>query len=94
MNLKRDDDRKWVGGAISIVDLLTPTPLSVDPVTSRLLIDVTLDNIPASILWTTDKRDADREPTGYGVNATDGVTPLPLLIDHNNNYLFVDISFI
>lgn len=90
--LKREENRKPVGGAINLADLFTPLPLQVDPVTNRLLIDVMLDNAPSSILWTHDKRDQNHVPTGYGVSDADRITPLPLLIDHNNGYLFVDIS--
>ncbi len=91
-SLQRDNDRKWVGGAISTVDLLTPTPLNVDPVTARLLIDVITDASPSSIVWTHDVRDLNHVPTAYGVSDTDLITPYPLLIDHNNGYLFVDIA--
>lgn len=91
-SLERDENRKVVGAGISITDLLTPNPLNVDPVTNRLLIDVTIDSSPSSTLRARDARDANHVPTAYGVSDTDGNTPLPLLIDHNNNYLFVDIA--
>lgn len=89
--MQRDDDHKPVGGAINLTDLSTALPLQVDPVTNRLLIDVTMDNSPSSTLLTHDVRDGNHVPTAYGVSATDLVTPLPLLVDHNNGYLFVDI---
>lgn len=92
-SLKREQNRKPVGGAINVLDLTTPLPLNVDPITDRLLIDVTVDSNPSSVLWTRDKRDQNHVPTAYGVSAADSITPLPLLIDHNNNYLFVDIQF-
>lgn len=91
-SLKRDENRKVVGAGIDYVTLITPVPLHVDPVTGRLLIDVTTDNSPSSVLPTKDKRDENHIPTSYGVSASDLTTPLPFLIDHNNGYLFVDIA--
>ncbi len=92
-SLKRDANHKAVGGAISIADLITPNALNFDPVTNRLLVELNLDANISSILPTHDKRDANHVPTAYGVSSADLITPLPVLVDHNNNYILVDMVF-
>ena len=93
MRFKRDENHKATAGGINATDLTTPKSLLFDPVTDRLEIDITFDASPSSILWTRDKRDGNHVPTSYAVSDVDLVTPLPVLVDHNNNYIFVDILF-
>lgn len=93
MRFKRDQNRKPTAGGISLADLLTPKSLLFDPVTNRLEVDLTIDSAISSVLPTHDKRDGNRVPTAYGVSDVNLITPLPILIDHNNNYLLVDILF-
>ncbi len=90
---KRDEDRRPVSGGVNLSDLLTPKSLLFDPVTNRLEVDLTIDAAISSVLPIHDKRDANRVPTSYAVSDIDLVTPLPILVDHNNNYILVNILF-
>jgi hypothetical protein len=92
-SLQRDKNRRPVGSGVSLTDLITLTPLQVDPVTLRLLIDINISSSSGSIIPTHDKRDQNRVPTAYGVTDDVNKTLSPLIIDHTNGYLFVDITF-
>lgn len=94
--LNRDANRKSVGGGVNLVDSATPLMLMVDPVTNRLLIDVTISGSTGSVIPKEVGHDQNRKTTAYGVldNAvvnTPQETLSPLIIDHTNGYLFVDI---
>lgn len=94
--MKRDDNRKSVGGAINEVDLITPLNLNVDPVTLRLLVNVNISSSTGSTLPIEVGHDQNRRTTAYGVADdafvnTPQETLMPLLIDHTNGFLFVDI---
>ena len=88
-SLEREGNRIPVGGAVSTTDLTTPTPLTVDPVTGGLEIQVFTSTSSGSILPPEVGHDGNRRTTSYGVGAN---VPKALIIDHTNGYLFVDIG--
>jgi len=70
----------------------TPTPLKVDPLTGRLMVDI---NLVASLPAYTDPAipvDDNREPAGIAVTDDANRTPKPLLCDANG-LLIVDLIF-
>lgn len=89
--LNRDANRKSVGGGVNLVDSVTPLMLMVDPVTDRLLIDITLSTSTGSIIPSEVGHDQNRKTTAYGVKDDAGLELSPLIIDHTNGYLFVDL---
>ena len=94
--MKRDDDRTPVGGAVNMTDLTTPISLMVDPVTLRLLVNVHISSNNASVIPVEVGHDQNRKTTGYGAVNNGNINTAneklgPLLIDHTNGYLFVDI---
>lgn len=89
--LNRDENRKSVGGGINLSDLITPIQLMVDPVTNRLLIDVTLSGSLGSIVPTEVGHDQNRRTTAYGVTDDVNENLSALIVDHTNGYLFVDL---
>lgn len=87
---QRDANFVTVGMGVSSVDGVTPLPILVDVVTGRLLVEIaivtdvvgTLPSAPAA-------RDANHVTVGL---ASDGSgNPLPLMIDHRNNFLYLDV---
>lgn len=90
--INRDGNRRTNKAGVNLSDLVTPLQFHFDPVTNRLLVDVTITSNSSSVIPTLDKHDGNRVPTAYGV--IDGTDTLrPFMIDNTNNYLFVDITF-
>ena len=84
---KRDVNRETVALGY---DGSTTKPFLVDPVTGRLLIEIT---VASSFPATSDpaiRRDANRIPNGLVVTDDSDLTPKPLLTDSSGN-LIIDL---
>lgn len=81
---KRDDNKQNVSLAYDGTDSV---PLKVDPVTGRLLIDVSLVSDAAA--GATSKRDANKQNVALAVDSNGDVRPL--ICDPTNGYLYVDL---
>jgi len=80
----REHTRKAVDENGDIQDLL------VDPITGRLLVDITIVADSGSSVLNTEKIDENKEWVAQGAKS-DG-TPTPLHMDSRNGYLYVDIN--
>ena len=69
-------------------DGTNPQPLKVDPVTDRLMIDVTVLANSVSVL-NDPKIDVNNESVSLVVDTNDAIRPLQS--DNRNNYLYIDI---
>lgn len=92
-SIERDQNRRPVTAGVNLANLATPIPFNMDPVTLRLLIDITFSSNAASIIPSHDKHDENHRTTAYGVTDDSNMTPKPFMVDHTNNFLFVDITF-
>ena len=77
---KRDENRTVVGMGVSSVDGVTPVPITVDPTTGRLRVQVSSNTgNNASPDRAVSRRDENREPTIAGENnTTSAYTPMSL----------------
>jgi len=82
---KRDENKHVVALAYDGTDAV---PLKVDPVTGRLLVDITLTTDAA--YGATSKRDANKQNVALAVDSNEVVRPL--IVDPTNEYLYVDVS--
>ncbi len=85
-NAKIDNNRN--AAAIVVDTNGNPANLLVDPVTGRLLIDVSIVSATTPVLNNA-KIDDNRRPNGL---ASDGTNPRPLLIDNRNGFLWCDLT--
>ena len=90
MGISRIDDN-FTKTAIASDGVTGIEPLRVDPVTSRLLIDVevTTSTTPATL---ESKRDDNFVPVSYAVTDDASENLTPLIIDNRSGYLFVDFN--
>lgn len=67
-------------------------PLYVDPITGRLLIEITLstETLPSSVPNTM-PRDANRVPVWGAVQDDDGTTIVPIFFDSQDGMLWMDV---
>lgn len=86
MQNKRDQNYITVGSGVSNIDSITPLMLRVDPITTRLLINISSASITATPA-TMNKRDENFKPTYYGISNADGVTLLPIRTDSSGRLL-------
>ena len=67
--------------------------LRVDPITNRLLIDITLvSDVAPPAFPVNAPRDSNHMPVAMAVTDNAAKTPRPLLIDSRNGYIFCDIE--
>ena len=83
---KRDDNYVAVGLGEATDDSQT-LPLSVDPVTDELLIDLIIDNRAVATSLTWDLRDDNNKPTMYGISRFDPTVLVPIRTDENGRLL-------
>lgn len=76
-------------GVAQADDLSNATPLKVDPVTGRLLVDVSIVS-SGGVVNSINPADGNFERPGMGVADNANSTPLPFQTDTNGN-LLVDI---
>ena len=88
-NAKTDDNREKTAIAADTNDAVQN--LLVDPVTGRLLLDITIVSDPGSTTLNTDKIDENSEHLAQGVTDDASLTPTPFHIDNRNGLLFVDL---
>jgi len=87
-------DENYVASALGVsdADSVTTLPLRVDPVTNRLLIDLSVNtNTAPPTLPTNAERDDNFVPVGLGVTDDSNLTPTPILIDSRTGYLWADV---
>ena len=87
-NSKIEDN--FIRTALASDGVSSTEPLRVDPVTSRLLIDVevTTSTIPAAL---NGKIDDNYTRTAFAVTDDVAETQTPLIIDNRNGYIFIDV---
>lgn len=83
---KRDQNDVPVGIGVSSSDGVTPVMLHIDPVTDKLLINVSADSLTLTNS-TKDKIDENDIHTKYGISAADGTTILPIRTDSSGKLL-------
>lgn len=91
MNAKRDENYVTVAMGISDTDGATTLPLSVDPVTGRLLIDIDGQLTDGLIMPAMVGRDENWRETASAVTDDADETVSPLIVDNRNNYLYIDL---
>jgi len=91
MIFARDDNRKTTSGGVSTQDSVTPQTFMVDPVSLRLLVSISVTSDAGAVIPSEVGHDQNRRTTGYGVTNDANENLSPLLIDHVNNYLYVDL---
>ena len=86
---QRDDNRMAVALGWDETNLTT-LPLRVDPVTKRLLLDITAvtTTTPPTL---SEQRDDNRMPTGIAVTDNAARTISPLIVDNRNGLLWLDV---
>ena len=89
---KRDENLVTSFLAVSDDDGVTPVDVGIDPVTNRLLIEITpvSDSSPAT-LPTVAPRDGNNVPVHLLVTDDASETITPFLIDSRNGLLYVDV---
>ena len=83
-------DNNYVRTALASDNSTSTEPLRVDPVTSRLLVDIeiTTSTTPPTL---SGKRDDNYVPTAYALTDDANETLTPLIIDNRSGYLWVDM---
>lgn len=89
-NAKHDDNRVTSALAWDTTNS-TPKNLLIDPVTGRLLIDVTLVASHTATVPTSVKRDDNRKPSLCATTDNASASVVPLLVEESTNYLLVDL---
>ena len=85
---KHDKNQKPTMIGVSSVDLITPIPLTVDPITGYLLVNIVDATTNASpVLRSTARHDSNNKPTMLGWNGT----TTQAMITHNN-YLAIQVN--
>jgi len=84
---KIDANAQTIGKGLSLTDSITPIPLTLDPITNRLLMEGVGEVIVPTAV---DKSRIDQndQNTVYGVSNTDGKTLIPIRTD-SNGYLLI-----
>lgn len=90
-SFKRDGDRRPVSGGVSTTDSSTPVQFRFDPVFNRLLVDLVAPGSLSQVLHTEVGHDQNRKTTVYGVSDDANKNLMPILVDHVNGYILVDV---
>ena len=91
MNAKRDENFIAVALGVSDTDGTTTLPLSVDPVTGRLLIEINGQLTDGNTVPLMVGRDENWRETASAVTDDADETVSPLIVDNRNNYLYIDL---
>ncbi len=91
MTAKKDQNHKSTLLGVSSVDLVTPIPIAVDPITGYLMVDVVDTDPPVNPVLRSDaKFDANHKATMTGV--TNDADQSPICLVTHNGYLAIDIT--
>lgn len=92
-NAIHDDNQSNGILGVSSADGVSTLPVRVDPVTGRVLMDITqISSTSVPTLGTTIPRDSNQVPVGRGVTDDTNLTPTPLLISSSNGFLLIDVN--
>lgn len=87
---KHDDSRETAGLAWDATNSLTKQ-LLVDPITGRLLLDVTLVADYVEVTHSLAEHDDNHIPSVNATTDDASATAVPLLVDNSTNYLLIDL---